>query len=233
MNVRFDSPIASGDQSLSAPVVIDGFTSSGSGFNCNRYAPSQGGSGQPTPAGSGPDWSQYTDASGVPANYGTLCSTPSTSCPLPRDRTITNNMGNGVNAADLQLYWQNHHSGGLPAGATTRYQIYQQEVAGTAAFTAASELREPHAPFCAKATLGNASRRIINVGVVDCSYWGITGKKTLPPTTLYAQFFMTEPALADGSIYAEFVGAFGVASNSPTTANQPGNAIHQVVQLVR
>ena len=139
MNVRFDSPIASGDQSLSAPVVIDGFTSSGSGFNCNRYAPSQGGSGQPTPAGSGPDWSQYTDASGVPANYSTLCSTPSTSCPLPRDRTITNNMGNGVNAADLQAYWQNHHSGSLPAGATTRYQIYQQEVAGTAAFTAASE----------------------------------------------------------------------------------------------
>ena len=44
---------------------------------------------------------------------------------------------------------------------------------------------------------------------------------------------MTEPALADGSIYAEFVGAFGVASNSPMTANQPGNAIHQVVQLVR
>ena len=56
--------------------------------------------------------------------------------------------------------------------------------------------REPHAPVCAKSTVGNASRRIINVGIVDCSYWGITGKKNLPPTTLYAQFFMTEPAQA-------------------------------------
>ena len=44
---------------------------------------------------------------------------------------------------------------------------------------------------------------------------------------------MTEPALGDGSIYGEFVGAFGVSSNSPTTANQPGNIIRQVVQLVR
>jgi hypothetical protein len=121
----------------------------------------------------------------------------------------------------------------LPAGVTTRYQIYQQEALGTAPFTAASDLAEPHHPTCASSTMGPASRRLINVGIVDCSYWGINGKKDLPPTTLYAQFFMTEPALQNGSIFGEFVGAFGVASNSPSTANQPGNAIHQVVQLVR
>jgi Flp pilus assembly protein TadG len=234
MNVRFDSPQAAGDQSLSAPVVIDGFTSNGSGYNCNRIDPNicpppNGNtcSGIPaTPAG-------FAQADSNPTAYDNSCNNNPGSCPLPRDRTLTNNMGNGVNASDLQAYWKNHHSGSLPANVSTRYQIYQQEASGTATFTAASEAAEPHAPVCAKSTVGNASRRIINVGVVDCSYWGITGKKTLPPTTLYAQFFMTEPALGDGSIYAEFVGAFGVASNSPTTANQPANAIHQVVQLVR
>ena len=47
MNVRFDSPIGSGDKSLSAPIVIDGFKSSGSGFSCNRVDPNQGGNGRP------------------------------------------------------------------------------------------------------------------------------------------------------------------------------------------
>ena len=52
MNVRFDSPIASGDQSLSAPVVIDGFKSSGSGFNCNRIdAPTKVEAAGCTPSG--------------------------------------------------------------------------------------------------------------------------------------------------------------------------------------
>ena len=52
MNVRFDSPIASGDESLSAPIVIDGFTDNGGGYACNRIDPNQGGTGTPaTPAG--------------------------------------------------------------------------------------------------------------------------------------------------------------------------------------
>ena len=144
-----------------------------------------------------------------------------------------NNMGSGLNVIIFQAYWKNHHSGSLPAGVSTRYQVYQQEAAGTAPFTAASDLAEPHGPTCASSTAGPASRRVINVGIVDCSYWGITGEKRPSAYNFVAQFFMSEPALQNGSIFGESVGAFGVASNSPSTANQPGNAIHQVVQLVR
>ena len=138
MNVRFDSPVGSGDESLSAPIVIDGFKSSGSGFSCNRVDPNQGGNGTPaTPSG-------FQQADSNSTAYDNSCNDNPGSCPLPRDRTITNNMGNGVNVTDLQAYWKNHHSGSLPAGVTTRYQIYQQEALGTAPFTAASDLAEPH-----------------------------------------------------------------------------------------
>jgi hypothetical protein len=253
MNVRFDSPIASGDESLSAPIVIDGFQSGGSGFNCNRIDPnisqppgSQGngvpatpctGSNMPTGCPSG-GFQQADTNNG--SNYDTACgnSFPG-SCPLPRDRVLTvvstGNaawsqviMGNGPNSTDLTAYWTNHHSGGLPTGVTTRYQIYQLEASGTAAFTSASDTAEPHGPVCKKTTVGNASRRLINVAVVDCNYWSINGtSQPLPPSYLLAQFFMTEPALSDGSVYAEFVG---------TTPAGPGNnnsIQHRIVQLVR
>ena len=101
-----------------------------------------------------------------------------------------------------------------------------------ALFTAASQRAEPSGPMCTNSTIGNLSRRVINVAVVDCSYWGITGKKTLPQTTLYAQFFMTEPADSSGNIYGEYVTTYGIGTNS-ASPNAPGNAIHQIVQLVR
>jgi len=224
MNVRFDSPIGTSDQSLSAPVVIDGFLPSSSDPKCNRYDPTTGKTQQVSPTGFDP------------TNYSATCNattSSSFSCPLPRDRLVdTTIIGGGPNITDLQAYWKNHHAGSLPAGVTNRYQIYQQEVSGAAPFTAASEKAEPHAPMCAKATVGDQSRRLINVAIVDCSYWGITGKKTLPQTTLYAQFFMTEPADSSGNIYGEYVTTYGIGTNS-ASPNAPGNAIHQIVQLVR
>ena len=238
MNVRFDSPIASGDESLSAPVVIDGFKSNGNNYNCNRVDPNQGGSGVPaTPAG-------FAQTDTNPTAYDNACNNNPGSCPLPRDRTFTNLstgnaawsqvlMGNGPNLTDLQAYWTNHHSGNLPAGTTTRYQIYQQEVPvlqgglGTAPFTAKSDAAEPHGPQCTKSTLGNLSRRVINVAVVDCTYWGIQGKKPLPVPTLVAQFFMTEPALSDGSIYGELIGTV-----TPNMSNGQ-SLVHKIVQLAR
>src|SRR4029077_11397240 len=165
MNVRFDSPQAAGDQSLSAPVVIDGFKSSGSGYNCNRIDPNLCPPPGNTCSGIPATPSGFAQADSNSTAYDNSCTNNPGSCPLPRDRTITNNVGNGVNASDLQAYWKNHHSGSLPAGVSTRYQIYQQEASGKATFPAASEAAEPHAPVCAKATVGTASRRVINVGI--------------------------------------------------------------------
>ena len=131
MNVRFDSPKASsGDLSLSAPIVIDGFKSGGGsgadhlgGNNCQGF-----GNGFPSTCrnnacqitGGG---TAVTPDGFDPTNYSATCNalTPSTkSCPLPRDAyapgsttlpiVTTSNaawsqmeIGNGPNVADLNL----------------------------------------------------------------------------------------------------------------------------------
>jgi hypothetical protein len=199
--------------------------------------------------------------------YDTLCGSPTTypgSCPLPRDRSFSNvasgnqspwglfQDGNGANVADLNAYWNNHHGSNWPTDPITnlpitRYQAYLQEASGTATFTPASDAAEPHGPVCQKSSTGNASRRLINVAVVDCQYWGIQGQKALPATTLIAQFFMTEPAMTAGPgvagggtpsgggiIVAEFVGT-STSGNSNCLANPTSLAcaLHKIVQLVR
>ena len=245
MNVRFDSPVGPRDESLSAPIVVDGFKSNSKGFNCNRIDPNQGGTGIPAtpctgsnmPTGCPSGGFQQADTNNG-SNYDTACSFPG-SCPLPRDRVLTvvstGNaawsqvvMGNGPNTTDLTAYWTNHHSGSFPTGVTTRYQIYQLEASGTAAFTSASDTAESHGPVCKKSTVGNASRRLINVAVVDCNYWSIKGSsQPLPPSYLLAQFFMTEPALSDGSIYGELVGTIPAGNGNANSIQ------HRIVQLVR
>jgi Flp pilus assembly protein TadG len=250
MNVRFDGPIASGDESLSAPIVIDGFTDNGGGFSCNRIDPAQGGTGTPAtpctgsnmPTGCPSGGFQQTDTNA--SAYDTACNSFPGSCPLPRDRVLTTVstgnaawsqviIGKGANTADLQAYWNNHHSGAfptIPANTAPRYYLYQLEASGTAAFTKASDTAEPHGPVCKKSTLGDASRRLINVAVVDCNYWNIRGtSQPLPPSYLLAQFFMTEPALSDGSIYAELVGTVQAVQAGTAAGNGP----HPIVQLVR
>ena len=243
MNVRFDSPIASGDESLSAPIVIDGFTDNGGGYACNRIDPNQGGTGTPaTPAGF-----KQTDTPPNDYNaYDTTCTPGNGSCPLPRDRVLTTVstgnaawsqviMGNGPNLTDLTAYWTNHHGGtALPSGITNRYQAYLAEVNAQPSNAAGdpgnwlTDSAEPHGPMCKKSTLGNASRRIINVAIVDCNYWSINGtSQPLPPSYTLAQFYMTEPALSDGSIYGEFVGTIHAGTAAAKLL------LHRIVQLVR
>jgi Flp pilus assembly protein TadG len=276
MNVRFDSPIGNNppSESVSAPIVIDGFQSSGNGFSCNRIDPNitgnqnNGGNGIPAePAGfHQTDW--INPNTGLPDNgaaYDNACTNNLGSCPLPRDRSFTNvannnqspwglfQLGNGPNSADLQAYWTNHHGGTLPLGVTTRYQIYQREVPvaqgglGTATFTAASHAAENEGPTCNKSSTGDISRRVLTVAVVDCQYWGISGEKALPATTLVAQFFMTEPAMSAGPgvagggtpsgggiIVGEYMGSSPVDnSNCLANPNSLSCALHKIVQLVR
>jgi Flp pilus assembly protein TadG len=292
MNVRFDSPFGNGDDSLSAPIVINGFCSSKNGTsctggalngnNCNRLDPggrwdtstgacpngancsgipvvpcfnatSFGGSNRATSAnclqvhvnGTLQKTFQQTDATnpaGDPTGYqvyDTACNLANTdpsfgSCPLPRDRTFTNNVGNSLTLADLQAYWKNHHgTSTLPAGVNTRWKAYQCEMglgqmAGVAGCPPSWQTDgvENHVPVCTNSTVpatntAKLTRRILNVAVVDCSYWGITGNKPLPTTTLIAQFFMTEPAgqgtttpSSNGMIRAEYVGCF---TNNPAS----------------
>lgn len=134
---------------------------------------------------------------------------------------------------------------------TTRWQLYQQEVPvadgglGTATFTAASDAAEPHGPACTNSTVGTGTaalaRRVLNVAVVDCTYWGMTGHSVpVPATTLIAQFFMTEPALDNGSLFAEYIGCYSLSpvNTNDTSCNGNNNTtiptgLHTLVQLVR
>src|SRR2546430_11075018 len=131
---------------------------------------------------------------------------------MPRDRTYTNNVGSGLTLADLQAYWKNHHgTSTLPTGVNTRWKAYQCEMglgqfAGVAGCppTWQTDTVENHVPVCTNSTVpptdtAKLSRRILNVGVVDCSYWGITGNKLLPTSTLVDKFFLTEQTEVDST----------------------------------
>ncbi len=224
-NVRFDRPVTgvSGVDNTAAPIVIDGIATTIQGSSCQTttVAPiaATGGSGGGGGKGGGKGGGGGTAFD--PNNYSATCNLSTNpaqySCPLPRDRTITNNIGGGPNLTDLQAYWNNHHTPNLPNGVTTRYQIYQLEASG-AAFT--SNL-EPSAPQCLPVST-NPARRVIKVAIVPCTYWGITGASQ--PNVLftkYADFFITEPS-TDGTIYAEYMQTYST-----------GDTLHRIVQLVR
>ena len=246
---------------MSAPVVIDGFRSGVQGSNCNRIDPTIAGppgSNQGLGISANPAGFHQTDwvdpVTGLPDNGAAYALCAGGSCPMPRDRTFTNAatgnaepwgtfpLGNGSNVLDLNAYWNNHHGGNWPTDPTTgqpitRYQAYLREASGAAPFTAASQTAEPSGPTCPSSTIGNASRRVMNVAVVDCQYWGITGRKPLPPSYLIAQFFMTEPAMKAGSviggtpsgggvIIGEYIGSIPAGDPNQTV-------IHKIVQLVR
>jgi Flp pilus assembly protein TadG len=227
-NVRFDIPatdVATADY-YAAPIKIDGLSPIGTG-SCSKQV-----------TVTGPGFNQDTTDSAY-----TVCNAPGYSCPLPRDQGMaSSNIGTArPDTTVLNAYWQNHHGANWPTvtdpvtnikSPITRYQAYLQEVAGTGtAGTWKTEGVEPHGPTCVPADKdpSPASRRIINVAVVDCTYWGIKGSSTpLPTTTLVAQFFMTEPATTGtstgGRIYGELIGVAQAGANS---------IFHRIVQLVR
>jgi len=160
------------------------------------------------------------------------------SLPLPHDRSFTpptmsqggSQRGPGPTLADLQAYWSNHHPGSLPAGVTTRWQIYQLEVTGTGnAGIWNTDAVEPHGPACAPTSTQvppefDANRRLLKIAVVDCLYWGVHGNAVNEiPITHYADFFLIRPS--DGNIYTEYVG-----KNQINGAN---SLLRRIVQLVR
>ena len=160
------------------------------------------------------------------------------SLPLPQDRSFTpptmsqggSQQGSGPALADLQAYWSNHHPGSLPVGVTTRWQLYQLEVAGTGnAGIWKTDAVEPHGPVCAPTSTEvlpefDANRRLIKVAVVDCLYWGVHGNAVNEiPITHYADFFLIRPS--DGNIYTEYVGKNQI--------NGLNSLLRRIVQLVR
>jgi hypothetical protein len=148
-------------------------------------------------------------------------------------------IGPGVALADLQAYWSNHHpiaTFPFPAGATTRWEIYQAEVALANNPSAwLTDGVEPHGPVCAPASTEVppefvAERRILHVAVVDCLYWGVRGNSVNDITiNTYADFFVTNPTPQSGpnagQIYTEFVQKHQV--------NTTNSKLHRIVQLVR
>jgi Flp pilus assembly protein TadG len=276
MNVRFDSPVGSGDESVSAPIVIAGFQPGGgsgsnhlNGNNCQHYGNGYNGGGASEISGPNSVTPVYPPGFD-PTNYSCPSGT-GFSCPLPRDTTFTNVstgnaawspilIGSGISdltfQANLLAYWKNHHGGtSLPAGVNSRWTAYQCE-AGAGAFVGVAgcppswqtDSVEPHAPgtspnpgpgSCTNSTTGDYTRRVISVAIVDCTYWGITGHSTpIPAATLIAQFFMTEPALDDGSIFAEYMGCVSSNPNDPRGCVGGSNQTvpigpRSLVQLVR
>lgn len=163
------------------------------------------------------------------------------SCPLPRDEGLVERpgssyrnfvMGAGPNLLDLKAYWKNQHgTEPWPWGSDTptRYDIYLYEVQNRdrVGFFRADSL-EDRAPYCLP--FGDADRRLINVAIVDCDYWRVNGTSTsaddnrLPAVTTVARFFITEPAGADGALYAEYVDSF--------ESNGANGVVYKTVKLV-
>lgn len=246
INARFDSPFGTGDLSLSAPVVIDGYRPTLDKGDCKHYEVVNNGSGAVENSVTPPGFD--------PSNYGATCggSTGTYSCPLPRDHVFEKTFdANGYSSGfvwgqglppdhpDLKNYWKNHHGASTyptpPDGVAPRWYLYNKEVTDTS-LPWPSDVVEQHIPgqhdSCSNSTVGTAMRRVIDVAVVDCNYWSTTGSAYLPPVTMNAQFFMTEPArLTNGggstqiNIWGELI--------STSSANSGSGAVHQVVTLVR
>ena len=211
INVRFDQQPngnASGMDLTPAPITIDG-------------------QANPISGGGNPNCNQLNDVS-------------ATSLPLPEDPSFTpatmsqggSQQGPGPRLADLQAYWSNHHPGTLPAGVTTRWQIYQLEVARTGnAGTWLTDAIEPHGPVCAPASTEVppefvANRRLVQVAIIDCNYWNVHGNAVNDIIiTSYADFFIIQPTGSNHYINVEYVGKHDINAN--------GSLLRQIVELVR
>ena len=128
---------------------------------------------------------------------------------LPRDDCFHSHgcthTGTVGDLAQLELYWERVHGGNLPAGLTTRYDVYLYELQnglasvgeeGDAFFAGAS---------CNPNSSSRANRRSIEVAIVDCSNLNastVTDQEVLH----YAEVFMTEPVTRESMFVATFDG---------------------------
>lgn len=247
MNVRFDRMTSvAGVDLTSSPIAISGFNVAAgteAGTSCSRnVSATPTGFTQTNVCTDGKSKDKLDNCTGVIdqsanlANYKALCgaSSPTGSCPFPRDNKFTKLgsstgwgsilKGDGVDPDALAAYWTNQHGSTATPTPATRWAAYQAEVKGEAFRVSPLEAPTPQCKMGQSAS-ATAERRLINVGIVDCRYWNLSGRSTLPTLTLSLKMFMTEPATTDGEIYAELV--------EVSEANQSGGPVKHIVKLVQ
>lgn len=256
IGLKAENPHRSTGLEVAAPIVIKGWSPRGGSCDNQVSATPDAGLNCKFPAAnpSGAAYRDYCNATytqWVPdTKLNPACSALTGgskrigSCPLPRDDTLIERqakrtswksfvMGTGPNPDDLKAYWKNQH-GSYPwpwaAGdRPTRYDVYLKELElMDGGFFRSDSLEDP-TPTCM--ATGEASRRIINVAIVDCDYWEIQGNSNpLPAVTTVARFFMTEKANDEGEVYAEYIDSYEASSvGGPNTA---GSVVNQTVKLV-
>jgi hypothetical protein len=170
---------------------------------------------------------------------------------LPRDACFEpsgicsdtgSNLGTGITAAELDAYWATNHGTPRPA-ATTRFELYQEEVAAAPASNRVLQKltsEETGAPICYQngtvPTTQPPERRLLSAAVINCdSDSGLPNRGLVEgvPVLDFVQLFMTEPAeLApnrrDVSLWVE-----EVQSLTPESEGLGNGDIRDVVHLVR
>lgn len=218
LNTRFD--IYTGDfESCGANYVADanvrkGYTAPGNVNWCNARP-------------SGGNWPiADANAAGFPLDQNMIvASEDGDQTPIPA-KTVA--VGNGIwNCAS---YWSVAHYTGPgrdspPRGCTdtatiSRYSVYQYEMNYISDRSPGAEIG---APLCNP--LGIKNRRILNAAIINCgsSPVAVTRNARNVPVAGFGKFFLTLPAAAGGSPYAEFLGLI-----KPTD-----RVNHDMVQLYR
>lgn len=131
---------------------------------------------------------------------------------LPRDPDVgvANRIGSGPALADLQSYWATNHNGAaLPAGITTRYEAYIEEVSTSQIPDKSGLGGEDGNPSCSLIP-PVANRRNMIVAVINCIEHSVSGSAKDVPVIVFLEMFLTEPAGDPGDnsnhdIYAEVV----------------------------
>ena len=173
------------------------------------------------------------------------------SVPLPRDACFEpsgtcsatgSRLGTGITAAELDAYWAVNHVGPRPA-ASTRYELYQEEVAAAPSDTRTLQKttsEETGAAICYEngtvPTTEAPARRLLSAAVIDCSPGQglpIRGLVTDVPVLDFVQLFMTEPAELTPSGGVVSLWAEEVQTLTPRSDGLGNGDIRDVVQLVR
>ena len=173
------------------------------------------------------------------------------SVPLPRDScfepsgtcSVTGSrLGIGITEAELDDYWAINHGGPRPA-ATTRFELYQEEVAAAPSSDRVLQKttsEETGAPICYEngtvPTTETADRRLLGAAVIDCSPGSglpIRGLVENVPVLEFVQVFMTEPAELSPSGNVVSIWLEEIQTLTPESDGLGNGDIRDVVHLVR
>jgi Flp pilus assembly protein TadG len=166
-------------------------------------------------------------------------------------------IGSTMDSTAANAYWNYHHGANWPAGITTRFQAYCQELGlgsdclGSNSPPTWVANTEPRAPQCAPAGVRNSGdykRRLIAVAIVNCLAQNVQGNSaTNLKSNEYGVFFVTNPSptsqpnplnnylgsSSNGEIVAEFVKTINQGDCAVNPAQPYCNGLHQIVQLYR